>query len=188
VAEQPEVAGANSFDEPFFEKRQDLRSMILKYEAARTMSDVERARFFNLPNGCRMREGAKIISPENLKIGEHCWIGEGAILDASGGLDIGDHTSIGLNVFLWTHDSHQMNIRGQNQRENNHRIKRRPTKIGSRCFIAGPSVVMPGVTIGEGCIIAPMSLVDRDLEPRTVFKPYADILKDIEAIKVKVGI
>ena len=32
------------------------------------MSDVERATFFGLPDGCRIRENAKIISKENLNI------------------------------------------------------------------------------------------------------------------------
>jgi acetyltransferase-like isoleucine patch superfamily enzyme len=172
----------------FFDARTDIRAQILNYEAARTMSDVERARFFGLPEGCRMREGAKIISPEKLLIGANCWIGENAILDASGGLEIGEHTSIGLSVFVWTHDSHKMNIRGENQRENNHRIKRRPTKIGSRVFLAGPSVIMPGVTVGDGCVIAPMSLVNEDLPDGTVYKPYANLLRDVQDIKTHLGL
>lgn len=188
MQEQPEFPNDPTPSEPFFEDRVDLRAQILKYEAARVMSDVERARFFDLPRGCRMREGAKIISPENLKIGEHCWIGENAILDASGGLEIGEHTSIGLGVFIWTHDSHKMNIRGENQREHNHRIKRRPTKIGSRVFIAGPSVILAGVTVGDGCVIAPMSLVTHDLPAGTVFKPYASLMSDMAAVKEKLGL
>ena len=31
-------------------------------------------------------------------------------------------------------------------------IEYKPTKIGSRVFIAGPSVVLAGVTIGDGAI------------------------------------
>ena len=49
-----------------------------------SMTDVERAKFLGLPKGCRIRENAKIISQENLKIGNNVWIGESAILDASG--------------------------------------------------------------------------------------------------------
>jgi acetyltransferase-like isoleucine patch superfamily enzyme len=150
----------------------EIRKQILDYQATACMSDVERAAYFGLPKGCRMREGAKIISPQNLKIGEDCWIGEGAVLDASGGLEIGANTSIGLGVFLWTHDSHKNNIRGENTRDASHKIKRAPTKIGSNCFISGPTVVMPGVTVGDKCIIAPMSVVYEDLPDRTVYKPY----------------
>jgi acetyltransferase-like isoleucine patch superfamily enzyme len=155
---------------PFLsETPNEIRRQILAYHAASTMSDVERAAFFGLPKGCRMRENAKIISPEKLTIGESCWIGESAVLDASGGLTIGNHTSIGLAVFIWTHDSHQLNIRGQNNRDAQNRIRRKPSRIGNNCFIAGPSVILPGITIGDKCLIAPLSVVDHDLPDRTVF-------------------
>lgn len=103
----------NQFGHAFLDPRTELRSSILSYESTRFMTDVERAKYFGLPEGCRIRDGAKIISPEKLTIGEFCWIGEGAILDASGGLEIGSHTSIGLSVFVWTHDSHKLNISGK---------------------------------------------------------------------------
>ena len=62
----------------------EIREQILKYNATFSMTDVERAKFLGLPKGCRIRENAKIISQENLKIGNNVWIGESAILDASG--------------------------------------------------------------------------------------------------------
>lgn len=144
------------------------------------MSDVERAAYFGLPKGCRMRERSKIIAPEKLIIGENCWIGEGAILDASGGLEIGENTSIGLGVYLWTHESYKLNIRGENTQKSSHKIKRTPTKIGSNCFIAGPSVIMPGVTIHDRCLIAPMSLVNKDVPERTIYKPYMDFFETVK--------
>lgn len=156
----------------------ETREQILRYQASQCMSDTERAQFFGLPTGSRMRERAKILSPENLKLGKNCWIGEGAILDASGGLEIGEDTSIGLNVMLWTHDSHPLNIAGKNLSEHKARILRKPTRIGSRCFIGGPSVVMPGVTIGDQCVIAPMSVVYADLPDKTVYRPYENFLNE----------
>lgn len=168
---------------PFLSETPDeIRRQILTYHAASTMSDVERATFLGLPKGCRIRENAKIISPENLVIGESCWIGEGAVLDASGGLTIGSQTSIGLGVFIWTHDSHQLNIRGQNTREARGRIRRKPTRIGSNCFVAGPSVILPGVSIGDKCLISPLSVVDRDLPDRSIFNPRNDVAQLHEQI------
>lgn len=160
----------------------ETREQILKYNATFSMTDAERANFLGLPNGCRIRENAKIISQNKLEIGENCWIGEGAILDASGGLEIGSNTSIGLNVMVWTHDSHKLNIRGKNTQEANKGIVRKKTKIGKNCFIAGPSVIMPGVTIGDKCIIAPMSVVYEDLPDRTIYQPY----KEFYSFKTKI--
>jgi len=39
----------------------------------------------------------------------------------------------------------------------------RPIRIGRRCFIGGGSMICPGVTIGDDCIIAAGSIVDCDV-------------------------
>ena len=158
----------NVFD---IETDSKLRAQILKYFASSTMTDIERAKLFGLPENCRMREGAKIICPENLEIGKNVWIGENSILDASGGLEIGDNTQIGLGVYIWTHDSYKSAIMGKNTRYNKKGIIRKKTKIGSNCFIGGPSVIMPGVTIGDKCVISPMSVVYEDLLDKTIYQP-----------------
>jgi UDP-3-O-[3-hydroxymyristoyl] glucosamine N-acyltransferase len=77
------------------------------------MNDQERVAWLGLPKGCRIRENAKIVAPEKLRLGEHVWIGEGAILDAQGGLSIGDYTQIGLSVMVWSHSSHRQARRGE---------------------------------------------------------------------------
>jgi len=164
----------------------ELREQILKYFASSTMTDAERAKLLGLPEGCRIREGAKIISPENLKIGKNVWIGENAILDASGGLEIGDNTQIGLGVFIWTHHSYVAAILGDDTKTNKKHIERKATKIGSNCAISGPTVIMSGVTIGDKCLIAPMSVVHNDIKSNSVFKPYDDFLKNDDSLSQKI--
>jgi acetyltransferase-like isoleucine patch superfamily enzyme len=144
------------------DRQRALRPEILRRLLGLALTDDERAVLNGLPAGCRMRENAKIISPEKLKCGEHVWIGEGAVLDASGGLEIGSHTSVGLSVFVWSHSSHLTNLSMQNETASA-LIQRKPTKIGSGCFIAGPSVILPGVTIGDRVLIRPFSTVSNDV-------------------------
>lgn len=144
-----------------------LRSDILLRLAGQLLTDDERAELYGLPKGCRIREGAKIISPENLTIGEYCWIGENAILDASGGLQIGSHCSIGLSVFIWSHSSHLTNLSMSNE-SGSKLIQQKPTKIGSGCFIAGPSVIFAGVTIGDKVLVRPFSTIDTDVPSRAI--------------------
>jgi acetyltransferase-like isoleucine patch superfamily enzyme len=148
-------------------RQEALRPDILRRMLALVMTDDERARLFGLPEGCRVRESAKIISPEKLRCGKHVWIGEGAVLDASGGLEIGDHTSIGLGVMVWTHSSHLSNLAMSNQ-PGSALIQRKPTRIGSGCFIGGPAVVYAGVEIGDKCLIQPMSVVTTNIPPYSV--------------------
>jgi len=135
-----------------------LREDILRRIAAQLLTDDERAELFGLPAGCRIREGAKILSPENLFIGERCWIGENAVLDASGGLTIGSDCSIGLSVFVWSHASHLSNLARDN-RIGSQMIQKAPTFIGNGVSIFGPSVILPGTKIGDNVVIRPMSTV-----------------------------
>ena len=144
------------------ERNNNLRNDILNRFISSVMTDDERAKLFNLPEGCRIREGTKIISPENFKCGKYVWIGENAILDASGGLEIGDHTSVGLSVFIWSHTSYLANLSMDNC-INSKLITRKKTKIGNGCFIAGPSVIYNGITIGNKCVILPMSVITKDI-------------------------
>ena len=149
------------------ERNNKLRREIMKRLAGQFLTDDERAEFYNLPTGCRIREGAKIIAPEKLRIGKYCWIGENAVLDASGGLEIGSHTSIGLSVFVWSHSSHMTNLQMKNDISSD-LIKHKKTKIGSGVFIGGPSVVLPGVTIGDQVLIKPFSKISKDVPNRSI--------------------
>lgn len=144
-----------------------LRPQILKRLLSLVMTDDERAKDLGLPEGCRVRESAKIISPENLRCGTDVWIGENAIVDASGGLDIGANVTIGTGVFVWSHTSVLSSLSGQNQLGNQW-IRRAPTSIGKNSFIGGPSVINLGVVIGEGCLILPMSVVTSDVPDGTM--------------------
>ncbi|MHC1576036.1 MAG: acyltransferase [Methanosarcinaceae archaeon] len=139
-----------------------LRRQILTYHIGGALSDKERAALLELPEGCRIRENAKIISPENLRLGNYVWIGEGAIIDASGGLEIGDYSQIGLYTLVWTHTSRQQALLSQTCKSSKG-IVRTPTKIGKNCFIGGPSVIYPGVTIGDRVTVMPLSVVNRDV-------------------------
>ncbi len=159
---------------------QKLRNQILTYHISNVLTDRERAKLLGLPEGCRIRENAKIISPENLKCGKNVWIGEGAILDASGGLEIGDNTQIGTYALIWTHTSRYQAISGETNISKD-KIIRKPTKIGKNCFIGGPSVIYPGVTIGDCVTVLPMSVVNKDVSTNsTVGGSPIGKLKDLE--------
>jgi len=180
---QSELAAAA----PFFrtgERNERLRPGIIRRLVAELMTDDERAAYLGLGEGCRVRENAKIISPEKLVCGKYVNVGEGSILDASGGLEIGDHTSIGLYVMVWTHSSHLANLTLRNV-PGSTLITRKPTRIGRGCFLAGHSVVLPGVTIGDRTMVLPGSVVANDVEggcivagaPAQKFTSWADMVR-----------
>jgi acetyltransferase-like isoleucine patch superfamily enzyme len=144
------------------ERSRRLRPEILKRLLGVLMTDDERAGLYGLANGCRIRDGAKILCPERLTCGEYVWIGEDAIVDATGGLEIGSHTTVASHVFVWTHSSVYSNLNLSNQSGNKY-IVVKPTKIGSGVFLGGPCVIYPGVEIGDKSVVLPMSVVTEDV-------------------------
>lgn len=149
------------------ERNRGLRREIALRFLAQLLTDDERARLFGLPASCRVRENTKILMPDKLVCGEHVWIGENAYIDASGGLEIGDHSTVGVGVYVWTHTSVLANLQHANVPGGTH-VLRRPVRIGRGCYIVGPSVINPGVTVGDGALVLPMSVVTRDVPPGTV--------------------
>lgn len=157
-----------------------LRAQILGYAMTEHMTDRERAKFLGLPEGCRMRERAKIICPEKFQCGRNLWIGEGVMLDAQGGLSIGDETQLGMGVMVWTHSSHRQALHGETG-SSRERIIYKPTSIGRNCFIGGPSVILPGVKIGNNVLVPPMSVVGEDLADGTFFLDSGRQVKELRS-------
>lgn len=149
------------------ERSERLRPEIMRRLLGLIMTDDERAADIGLPIGCRVRESAKIIAPQSLVCGQHCWFGENSMTDASGGLTIGDHTTIASGVYVWTHTSVLSNVMGNNE-PGNPWIRQASSQIGSRVFIGGPSVIYPGVKIGNSVVVMPMSVVTRDVPDNVV--------------------
>ena len=70
------------------------------------------------------------------------------------GIHIGDYTAVTNGAAVLTHDFV-------------HR-EWKETRIGSNCFIWFNAVILPGVTVGDGCIISANSVVVRDIPPHSV--------------------
>lgn len=45
----------------------------------------------------------------------------------------------------------------------------KPIVVGKNCFLGPHSYVMPGITIGDGAVVAPGSVVNRDIAPGEVW-------------------
>ena len=42
------------------------------------------------------------------------------------------------------------------------------TRVGANCFIGGRSLILPGVEIGDGCVVGAGSIVTKSILPRTL--------------------
>lgn len=88
-----------------------------------------------------------------MDIGEGCAISFSAKLDKAHprGVHIGRDTAVNFGCAVLTHDFvRRMHV---------------DTRIGERCQIGAHAIIMPGVTIGDGSIVAAGSVVLRDIPP-----------------------
>jgi len=70
------------------------------------------------------------------------------------GVHVGAYSYLAFGVAVLTHDL----TRGV----------RLHTRVGQRCFIGARSILLPGVTIGDGSIVAAGAVVTRDVAPGSI--------------------
>ena len=108
------------------------------------------------------------VTPE-LVIGSDCNIGSRAMITACRSIVIGDHLLTGSNVLI-TDNAHGASTYEQMQLP----PLQRPTtskggvRIGNNVWIGNNACIMPGVTIGDGSIVAANSVVTKDIPPYSV--------------------
>lgn len=70
------------------------------------------------------------------------------------GVHIGAHTYIADEAVVLTHDfTRQVRV---------------DTRIGERCHLGARAIVLPGITIGDDCLVQPGALVNRDMPANSV--------------------
>ncbi|KXX79718.1 Maltose O-acetyltransferase [Madurella mycetomatis] len=106
---------------------------------------------FRVDYGCNIRLGHRFYSNFNL-----------TILDCAI-VTIGDRVMFGPNVSLLS-ATHETDVRSRRE----YIEFAKPITIKDDCWIGGHVVVLPGVTIGEGCTIGAGSVVTKDIPPWSV--------------------
>lgn len=106
---------------------------------------------FRCDYGCNIHVGENFMANFNL-----------TILDEAR-VTIGDNAFIGPNVSIFT-ACHPLDAQSRS-----HNIQwARPVTIGHNVWIGGCSTLLPGVTIGDNCVIGAGSVVTRDVAPGTL--------------------
>lgn len=98
---------------------------------------------------------------KNLTIGKHVFLNSGCKFQDQGGIIIGDGTQIGHNVVLATLN-HSLDP------EHRTDVIPAPIRIGREVWIGANAVVLPGVNIGDGAVIAAGAVVTKDVPENTV--------------------
>lgn len=101
--------------------------------------------------------GARFHDPKGISVGEGTIIGENAVLDGRSAIRIGNHVDIASEVMIYNsqHDIHSEHFEAVSG----------PVHIGDYVFIGPRAILLPGVTIGKGAIVAAGAVVTKDVAP-----------------------
>jgi acetyltransferase-like isoleucine patch superfamily enzyme len=102
----------------------------------------------------------EIRAPRGIVIGDGSSIGHDSKLDGRGGLTIGRSVNLSSGVWIWTAD-HDLNSPTFSCRS-------APVVIEDYAWLSGRCVVLPGVRVGRGAVVACGAVVTKDVEPFTI--------------------
>jgi acetyltransferase-like isoleucine patch superfamily enzyme len=124
--------------------------------------------------------GELLIQHNNgkIKIGNYCFIGAGSKIWSAKSISIGDNVFISHNVNIMDTNSHEINaeLRFQSFKKslenesdiNISEISIKEVVIEKHVWIGFNAIVLRGVTIGEGAIVAAGTIVTKDIPPYTL--------------------
>lgn len=121
-------------------------------------------RAWGLRLGTRNISSQCFVSGANLSIGRKCFVNYGCFFDATAPIEIGDGTHIGMQALICT-STHDLS--GPEQRAG--AVRGEPVRIGCGVWLGARVTVLPGVTIGDGCVIAAGSVVTGDCKPHGIY-------------------
>lgn len=114
--------------------------------------------------GCYYMDMIVWLNGEFIELGDKVVFNYGCYVNGYGELFIGDRTGFGPYVMIHT-ANHATNPSKPILEQG---WTREAISIGKDCWIGMGSVILPGVTIGDGVIIGAGSVVPKDLPPWTV--------------------
>lgn len=109
-----------------------------------------------LPKSSQISTPFQIDRGHCVSIGERVFINEGLDVMAAGSITIEDDVLIGPQVTILTsnHDFNDLAI-----------LKNKPVLIKKKAWIGAKAVLCPGITVGEGAVVAAGAVVTKDVAP-----------------------
>jgi acetyltransferase-like isoleucine patch superfamily enzyme len=149
---------------------------------ARTPSHAIRLAFYRNILGVKIGQGTYILmdawfdTKGGIEIGAHSVINQKCRLDGRGGITMGSNVSLSAEVTILTadHDIQSPSFAG----------REKPVVIGDRVFVGTRAMILPGVTLGEGAVVAAGAIVTKDVAPYTIVagipaKPIGERSRDL---------
>lgn len=159
----------NTFNQGYYSTEQ-LRKMDFKY-VGNNVQIAKNCTVIGLENislgdNIRVDGGVSLICASGyLKIGSYTHIGSGCHLGCAGGVELSDFSGLsqGVRIYSGSDDYSGKSLTNPTVPKKYLNVKIKPVLIGRHVIIGSGSVVLPGVTIGDGSSVGALSLVMKSL-------------------------
>jgi maltose O-acetyltransferase len=104
--------------------------------------------------------GTTVLGVTRLAVGDRSQIGPGCLLDGRGGLTI-EHVVVvsgGSRIITADHDVHSVTFT----------VRHQAVVLGHHAFLGTEAMVLPGVSIGPGAVLAARAVATRDVPAQTI--------------------
>ncbi|MDD6120543.1 MAG: sugar O-acetyltransferase [Selenomonadaceae bacterium] len=153
-----------NFDKALIEERRRAELACHAFNQAEPGSEAQMTALKGLLGGS-IPKGVTVLAPVYFDygssfttLGEGTFVNHGAYFMDGGSISIGSNVFIGPFCGFYT-ASHPLAFVQRNKGLE----KALPIKVGDNCWFGANVSVMPGVTIGSGCVIAAGSVVTKDI-------------------------
>lgn len=121
---------------------------------------VLRAFGAEIGSGVIFRPRTRVKFPWKLRIGDRSWIGEGVWIHNQDFVHVAHDAVISQDTLLTT---------GSHSHRKDMALVTRPIRVEAGAWVTARCVVLGGVTIGASCVVKPLTRVDADVPPNTVW-------------------
>ena len=162
-----EIYDAN-FDPDILKERMKAETLTWEYNALRP-DDPRRTELLKQIMGGELKEGITVLSPVYFDYGVLTKLGKGTFVNHGCYFMDGGTITIGENVFIGPFTGFYTATHPTDYARRNQGLEwARPIVVGDNCWFGANCSVMPGVTIGNGCVIAAGSVVTTDIPDNSI--------------------
>lgn len=171
-----ELYDAN-YDPNLLRERLNAENLTWEYNALRP-DDSKRQELLKAILGVEDVEGLVVLSPVYFDYGPLTKLGKGTFVNHGCYFMDGGTVTIGENVFIGPYTGFYTAAHPTDYTRRNRGLEwAKPIRVGDNCWFGANCSVMPGVTIGSGCVIAAGSVVTRDIPDNSIAAGVPAVVK-----------
>ena len=172
---------SDNFDKELLDLRLEAQDLCRQYSIT-SLYDVDKKNDILIKLFGYLPDGLTIIPSFMCDYGKDIHLGKDIFINAHCYLMDGANITIGNNVFIGPYTGFYTSTHPLDYKRRNAGLEKAlPIKVGDNCWLGANVSVMPGVTIGNGCVIAAGSVVTKDVSDNTMVAGVpAKIIKKIE--------